>query len=74
MAPKASLSARRPGLGSVSSCLDTAPELDVIEEENKDIPLTPANNSLKELLSCCIKQVRISDPETVIAKGGGQCS
>ena len=68
MAPKTPLSTRRPGLRPVSSRLDTAPELDKIEVENKDIPPTPANQSLKELLSRCIKQARISEAEKVIAE------
>ena len=68
MAPKTPLSAGRPGLRLVSSRLDTAPGLDKIEAEDKNIPLTSANQSVKELLSRCIKQARISDPVKTIAE------
>jgi len=68
MVPKDLLSAHHSGLGPVFSHLNTASELDKIEVENNDIPLTPANQSLKELLSRCINQVRISDTEKVIAE------
>jgi len=68
MAPRTLLSARRPGLRLVSSHLDTAPDLDKIEVEDKNIPLTPANQSVKELLSRCIKQARLSDAEKTITE------
>ena len=68
MAPKTRLSARRPSLRLVSSRLDTAPDLDKIEAEDKNIPLTPANQSVKELLSRCIKQARLFDAEKTMAE------
>jgi len=47
MAPKTLRSAGRPGLRLVSSHLDTALGLDKIEAEDKNIPLTSANQSVK---------------------------
>jgi len=56
MASKTPLSARCHGLRLVSSHLNTAPDLDKIEAEDKTIPLTPANQSVKELLSVVLNK------------------
>ena len=66
MAATTPLSACRPCLRLVSRRLDTAPDLDKIEAMDTNMPLTPSNQFVKELVSRCIKQAWISDAEKTI--------
>jgi len=67
MVPKTPLATRRPGLRPASHRIEGAPELDQIELSNEQIPETPENKAVKDLLTQCIKQARILNAARVIA-------
>ena len=67
MVPKTALATRRPGLRPASHRIEGAPELDQIKLSNEQIPATPENKAVKDLLTQCIKQARILNAVKVIA-------
>ena len=68
MVPKTPLATRRPGLRQSAQRVNGAPELDLIEFSNEQIPETPENKSVKDLFSQCIKQARTINAAKVIAE------
>ena len=67
MVSKTPLATRRPGLRPASHRIEGAPELDQIKLSNEQIPETPENKAVKDLLTQCIKQARILNAARVIA-------